>query len=157
MKTSLICTRKSRKLSARRPRRWFNWTTRRKRQRGVSLVEVGVSMTVFLAGALGTLGYFSYSQMSLNLEGCRRCAAQLTHTRVEELRTVSFDLLPTCGEENTEVHAGSFTGSRRTTIEDVDEDTDGSVDYRKATVQVSWAENGADQAVELVTFLSEYR
>jgi len=139
------------------PGRSMGFGMGRRGERGTTLVEVGVSLVVFLAGILGALSYFSFSQISLHLEGSRRAAAQIAHARLEELRTVAYDDLPLFAEEDTEVVSGSFTGTRRTIIEDVDDDGDDSVDYRRATVEVTWSQEGRDQTVRLVTLLSPYR
>ena len=113
-------------------------------------------MLVFMVGALAAFSYFSNSQITLNLEGRRRTAAEVAQSRLEELRTVSFNQLPSFQEQEHEVEVDGITGSRSTLIEDTDEDGSGSVDYSKITVTVTWPENGCAQEVELATVRSQY-
>ncbi len=123
----------------------------------LTLVEVAVAMVVFLAGILGAFTYFSYSQISLNMDSRYRIAAEIAQSRVEELRTTSFDLLPSSAEEGYAVDMSPIAGSRDTVVEDIDEDGDALVDYRKVTVTVVWVEHGRNQEVELITYRSPYR
>jgi Tfp pilus assembly protein PilV len=122
-----------------------------------SLVEVMVASIVLLVGVLGAFTYFVYSRSSLNVEAHRRIAAEIAHSRLEELRAVSFGSLPSCGEQNQAVPIEALPGYRDTLVEDVDENSDGTVDYRKVTVKVRWVEGSRSREVSLVTFRSAER
>mgnify|MGYP000170857332 CR=1 FL=1 len=124
---------------------------------GFTLVESLVATLIFLIGVIGGFSYFFYAQTTLNIELHRRIAAEIVHSRLENLRTVSFIELPSYEEENTEVQIDKICGYRTTTIEDIDEDDDGEIDYRKITVRIRWDENGKEQNVEMVTFISQDR
>jgi len=122
-----------------------------------TLVEVLVAMIVLAVGALGALALYAVGATLLNVENHKRTAAEIAYSRQEELRTVSFDGLPSYQEDDQAVEIDALPGLRDTLVEDVDEDQDGTVDYRKVTVTVSWLENQRDQQVQVVTLRSRYR
>ena len=129
-----------------------------RRERAGSLVEVIMSLVILTAGVLGGLAFFYHSRSSLNLESRRRTAAEIAHARLEELRTVAFDDISLYAEDDFEVEVEGITGYRDTVTEDIDENSDSTVDYnRKVTVTVSWPGNNLNQEVELVTFRSAHR
>ena len=117
-------------------------------------MEALVASIVFLAGVMGVMSYLSFGRIALRIQERRRSAAMTAHSRLEELRTVAYSSLPSFAEEGAEVDVQGITGSRVTTIEDVDEDEDDTVDYRRATVTVSWQEYGRTEEVELVTLFA---
>lgn len=126
-------------------------------RRAATLVELALASTVFVVGILGASTYFFYGQMALNTARHRAVAVQLAHSRLEELRTVSFATITSFQEQDYEVDLDGMTGARDTVVEDIDEDVDQTVDYRKITVTVTWTENSLAQEVELATFHSPYR
>ena len=126
-------------------------------QAAYTLIEMIVAVTVFAVAALGAFGTFTIGTIFLNVENHKRTAAEIAYSRQEELRTVSFPALPSWQEEDSAVNIDHLSGARDTLVEDVDENVDGTVDYRAVTVRVNWMENGRDQEVELATFRSRYR
>ncbi len=126
----------------------------RSRQGGASLLEVMVASVVLLAGTLGAMAYLGHGQVALLRQGHSRLAAQVAHSRLEELRTVRYNVLETHGEEDTPVQLASLTGWRTTEIVAVDENEDGLIDYKKVRVVVSWPVGDLTQEVELVTLFA---
>jgi len=121
---------------------------------GFSLVESLVAIVIFFIGITGGLFYYFYSQTSIALELNRRNAAEICQARIEFLRTIPYNLLDEYNEE-VQVNINEITGIRKTIIEDIDEDEDGTIDYKKITVRVEWNENNQEQKVELITFISQ--
>lgn len=124
-------------------------------QRAVTLVEALVASIIFLMAAMGAFGHFHYARSRLNLQSHRRTAAEIAQSRMEEMRTVSFDQLPDYAELATEVTIDNISGSRDTAVDDIDEDEDSTADFRRITVTLSWIENGNDHQVELLTLVAE--
>lgn len=123
------------------------------KNKGFSLVESLISIVIFLIGISGGLYYYFYSQTTVNLALNRRTAAEICHARLEFLRSIPYNLLNTYNEE-TSVSINQINGIRKTIIENIDEDQDGKEDYKKIKVRVEWNEKNQNQAVELVTILS---
>ena len=123
----------------------------------MTLVEVMVATILFLIAVVGVFAHLTYGRVALNIQMHRRSAAEIAHSRLEELRTAPYDDLVSYAETDAEVGLDGLTAVRDTVVEDVDEDEDEETDYRRVTVTVTWTENGADHDVELVTLRSEYR
>jgi len=124
---------------------------------GMSLIEVMVATVVFLIAVLGVFAHLTYGRVMLNIEVHRRSAAQIAHSRLENLRAVAYADLPAYAESDTVVSFDGLEALRDTVVEDVDEDEDDAKDYRRVIVTVTWTENGTDHEVELVTIRSAYR
>jgi len=124
---------------------------------GFTLVETMWAAAIFAIGTLAAFAYFSSSQMRLNLDARRRVAVELANSRLEECRTYAYEDLLSCTETSTQVTVEGVTGTRQTTVLDVDEDVDGQTDYRQLTVRIAWNDMGGAQNVQLVTYRSEYR
>lgn len=126
--------------------------------KGYSLIEVMVAALIFIIGIFGTLAYFFYSQTNLNVERHRRTALQIAHSRLEFLRTVSYNNIMNYAENGTDVNIDEIKGKRYTTIEDLDdpEDPDTAPDYKKITVKVIWFENKRNNEVVLSTIIAPW-
>ncbi|MCM8804802.1 MAG: prepilin-type N-terminal cleavage/methylation domain-containing protein [Candidatus Omnitrophica bacterium] len=129
-----------------------------KRNKGFSLIEVIISILIIIIGIFGTLSYFFYSQTNLNLERHRRTALQIAQSRIEFLRTVSYNNLMNYVENGTNVNIDEIQGKRVTIIEDVNdpEDPDPSIDYKRITVKVMWFENKRNNEVSLKTIIAPW-
>lgn len=126
-----------------------------KNKKGLSLVESIISIVVFLIGISGGFAYYFFSQTSLALELNRRTAAEICYARMDFLKTVPYNSLDQYAEENTPVSINNINGYRKTIIENIDENNDEKNDYKEITVRVEWTENGKNQNVEIITFISQ--
>lgn len=129
-----------------------------KRNKGYSIVEVLVAILILIIGILGILSYFFFSQTNLNLERHRRTALQIAQSRIEYLRTVSYNNLMNYIENGTNVNIDEIVGKRITIIEDVNDPEDGDIlsDYKKITVKVVWFENKRNNEVMLQTIIAPW-
>ncbi len=125
---------------------------------GFSLVEVIVSILIFIIGIFGTLAYFFYSQTNLNIERHRRTAIELAQSRIEFLKTVAYSNLNNYNENGTIINIDEIQGKRITIIEDIDDpdDLDTNPDYKKITVKIVWFENKKNNEVVLQTIISPW-
>ncbi|MCX7917566.1 MAG: hypothetical protein N2589_05510 [bacterium] len=130
----------------------------RKNKNGYSVVEILIAILIIIIGFIGTLSYFLYSQINLNLERHRRTALQIAHSRIEFLRTISYNNLMNYIENGTVVQIDEISGRRITMIEDINdpEDTDSLPDYKKITVKVIWFENRRNNEVVLQTIIAPW-
>lgn len=124
------------------------------RLRGATLLEVMIASLVFLAGSLGAMAYLGHGRIGLLRQGHARLAAQVAHSRLEELRTVRYADLEDFAENGTAVALGGIAGQRVTQITPVDENGNGTVDYKLAQVTVSWQMGDLTQEVNLVTLFA---
>jgi len=124
--------------------------------KGFTLVEVMISIIILLIGIFGVWAYFIYSKNALELAVKKRYASQICHMRLEELRSVDYNALSGYEETNTPIKIDNLDGYRNTVIEDIDENKDGRTDYKKITVRVNWNQNGKEQKIEFVSFISPY-
>ncbi|MCS7180088.1 MAG: hypothetical protein NZ891_01880 [bacterium] len=130
----------------------------KKNKNGYSVVEILIAILIIIIGFIGTLSYFLYSQINLNLERHRRTALQIAHSRIEFLRTISYNNLMNYIENGTVVQIDEISGRRITMIEDINdpEDTDSLPDYKKITVKVIWFENRRNNEVVLQTIIAPW-
>jgi len=128
----------------------------RRKMKGFTLVEVMISIIILLIGIFGVWAYFIYSKNALELAVKKRYASQICHMRLEELRSVDYNALSGYEETNTPIKIDNLDGYRNTVIEDIDENKDGRTDYKKITVRVNWNQNGKEQKIEFVSFISPY-
>jgi Tfp pilus assembly protein PilV len=126
--------------------------------KGFSLIEVIVSILIFIVGVFGTLAYFFYSQTNLNVERHRRTATEMAQSRIEFLKTVSYPNLNNYNENGTNINIDEIQGKRMTIIEDIDDpdDPDTTPDYKKITVKIIWFENKKNNEVVLQTIISPW-
>ena len=124
--------------------------------KGFTLVEVMISIIILLIGIFGVWAYFIYSKNALELAVKKRYASQICHMKLEELRSVDYNALSGYEETNTPIKIDNLDGYRNTVIEDIDENKDGRTDYKKITVRVNWNQNGKEQKIEFVSFISPY-
>jgi len=124
--------------------------------KGFTLVEVMISIVILLIGIFGVWAYFIYSQNALELAVKKRYASQICHMRLEELRSVDYNALSGYEETNTPIKIENLDGFRNTVVENIDENNDGRTDYKKITVRVNWNQNGKEQKIEFVSFISPY-
>ncbi|MCM8785456.1 MAG: prepilin-type N-terminal cleavage/methylation domain-containing protein [Candidatus Omnitrophica bacterium] len=129
-----------------------------KKNKGFSLIEIIVSILIILIGVFGTLTYFFYSQINLNLERHKRTALQIAQSRIEFLKTVNYNNLENYIENGTNVNIDEITGKRITLIENIidTEDGDNVPDYKKITVKVIWHENKRNNEVNLQTIIAPW-
>jgi prepilin-type N-terminal cleavage/methylation domain-containing protein len=128
----------------------------RRKMKGFTLVEVMISIVILLIGIFGVWAYFIYSKNALELAVKKRYASQICHMRLEELRSVDYNALSGYEETNTPVKIDNLDGFRNTVVENIDENNDGRTDYKKITVRVNWNQNGKEQKIEFVSFISPY-
>jgi prepilin-type N-terminal cleavage/methylation domain-containing protein len=125
-------------------------------KKGFTLIEGMISIVIFLIGILGVWSYFIYSKSSLELATKKRIASQICHMRLEEVKSADYNTLANFEETNTLVKIDNLDGYRTTEVENIDEDNDGKTDYKKIIVKVNWTQNGKDQKIELICFISPY-
>ena len=95
----------------------------------------------------------------------RRLAVVSANHRMETLMALDFTAITSdSNETNTPVTIGKVSGTRNTTVTDVDDGADGTggsdsdgdtIDYRTITIDVKW-NDGKDRPVTLTTKLSEF-
>jgi len=134
-------------------------------ERGVSLVEVMFAVIIFMIIMLGGLTYFTLPQSIREREKMRRLAVVSANHRMETLMALDFTAVTSdSNETNTPVTIGKVSGTRNTTVTDVDDAADGTggsdsdgdtIDYRTITIDVKW-NDGKDRQVTLTTKLSEF-
>ena len=132
-----------------------------KSERGVTLIEVLVSIFLVALVVIGTMQLFVFGRVQINYQGHKSAAVGLVQQRLEELLASScYDSVLAKTENNLSLDNLLYT--RTTTVEAVDDsadglgaaDTDDTDDYRKVTVTVSWNESGKTDSVALQTLVA---
>jgi len=146
-----------------------------KSEGGFSLIEVLIALVILVIVILGGGAYFYYGRLGINREGYRRAALELASQRVEELRAADYSDIAldppsdqlyyiTYGSswnlslektEDTISEDNLSDGVIVTEAQWVDEGSDGSYDYLKVTVTVTWGDNPGNK-VELVTLIAPW-
>ena len=115
--------------------------------RGVGLVEVMVSCTIFVTASLGAFACIVYGTATLSVENHRRTAMELAHSRMETVRASAFSEMLSRAETDTAVTIDDVSGTRDTVVAAIDDDADETTDFYRVTVGVEWAERGATHGV----------
>lgn len=123
---------------------------------GFTLIEVMISIVVFITGIIGSFTYFYYSKNYLDFTIKRKIATELCHYRLEEIRSAPYSEIINFKESQTPIMIGNLNGVRTTEIEDVDENNDGKTDYKKISVSIKWNQNDKEQKVEILALISSY-
>jgi Tfp pilus assembly protein PilV len=114
-------------------------------QKGTSLIEVTVAISVLAIVVLGTAFFSVYTSGKIGLSKQHRAALQLASQKLEQLRAdneIGIDMAD--GETSEEVSSGDLSYTRTTVTEDC-----GS--YREVTVRVRWTQMGKDRDISLVS------
>ena len=129
-------------------------------ERGVTLIEVLISVFILALIAMGTTQFFVFGRTQINVQGHRRAALERAQQRLEELLASSYDSVAAKTEHDFPLD--NILCTRTTTVTAVDDsadglgaaDTSGTEDYRNVTVTVSWTERGRTDSVALETLIA---
>ena len=133
-------------------RKMFNVKRRhkaRRSQRGTSLIEVMLAISILAIVVLGTAFFSFYTSGQIGLGKQYRAALQLASQKMEQLRAdneIGIDI--TEGETSEEVSSGDLSYTRTTVVDD-------SGSNKEVTVTVSWTQMGKDRNVSLVSLIVE--
>ncbi|MBN2312669.1 MAG: prepilin-type N-terminal cleavage/methylation domain-containing protein [Sedimentisphaerales bacterium] len=124
-------------------------TQDRRFQKGMSLIEVMLAISILAIVVLGTASFSFYTSGQLGLGKQYQTALQSAGQKLERLKAdneIGLDIED--GETSEELSSGDFAYTRTTMIAD-----DGGC--REVTVTVSWNRMGKNHNVSLVSLLVE--
>ena len=119
----------------------------RRANKGISLIEIMLAISVLAIVVLGTAFFSFYTSGQVGLGKQYRAALQLAGQRMEQLRAdneLSIDI--TEGETSEEVSSGDLSYTRTTVVEE-------SGLNKEVTVTVSWTQMGKERNVSLVSLI----
>lgn len=123
------------------------------KERGYSLVEVMVAVSLLSAVLIPIVLILSSSATSMSASSNRSVASNLAQEKMEELRNTLYDSIVNATDSKT-VNRVTFT--RETSVmvapPELGVATDASV--KKITITVSWQEDGKIRSISLVTIRS---
>ncbi|MFC1636399.1 prepilin-type N-terminal cleavage/methylation domain-containing protein [Planctomycetota bacterium] len=121
----------------------------RRPQKGISLIEVMLAISVLAIVVLGTAFFSFHTSGQVGLGKQYRAALQLAGQKMEQLKADNeIDISIADGEISEEVSSGDLSYTRTTVVED-------SGLCKEVTVTVSWSQMGKDRNVSLVSLLVE--
>lgn len=104
---------------------------------GFTLTECLVSILLLAIVLAGSMAFFSFSNSSLYLAERRRIAAAIADSIMENVKNTDYANIETwAGTGN--VMVGNLNGQKSVSALNVDEDSNGSIDYKRVSVVVSW-------------------
>ncbi len=134
-------------------------------QDGTTIVEAMSAILIFIVIMVGGLHYFFLPQAIFARQKIKRLAIVDARQKMESVATLGYNQVSSAlNESGVPVVLGTITGSRTTTITEVDDPADGVgandadgvlVDYKKITVQISW-NDGNNQQISFSTNVSEF-
>jgi len=114
---------------------------------------------------MGGLNYFYSGEYFMNRMKNKRIALTIVENRIELANKFSYSVLAdSLNETNTQVSMGDISGLRTTTVNSIDDETDGlggndsdgnTDDYKKITVSLQWT-GKSTQTVSLCSYINEY-
>lgn len=132
---------------------------------GTTLIEVMITILIATIVMLGGLNFFYGGEYFINRVKNKRIALTIVENRIELAHKFSYSVLAdSLNENNTQVSIGDISGLRTTTVNGIDDETDGlgendsdsnTNDYKKITVSLQWT-GKSTQAITLSSYISEY-
>jgi hypothetical protein len=135
--------------------------------RGISLIGMLVAVGVVLIVFVGVAGIIRLALATLFQSEAQVGARAIAVEQIERIRSMPYSAVGTQGgipdgelEQTTTVTRGGVTYERRTFIQYIDDDGDGTgaadtngitADYKRAKVAVSWERGGQDDSYAVVT------
>jgi len=121
------------------------WQRRFVLRRGVSLVEVMVSIVILAVVVLGAAAFFSTSRKTIERAAEQRTATQIASDRLEQARATGY---ATVDDDSGTVDVGDTSYSWTLTVTTALADsTDAESAYKQLEVAVNWATSGGDPVV----------
>lgn len=143
----------------------LNFISKFRDQDGTTTVEVMSAILIFMIIMVGGLNYFFLPQAIIARQKMKRLAISAARQKMESLLALNYNQLTSAlNESGTVVSLGTVSGSRKTTITELDDPADGLsgndadgnlVDYKIITVEISWSD-GNNQTVSLTSRVSEF-
>ena len=123
-----------------------------------------IAIVIFMIIMIGGHAYFSRSQMIIAYDRTKRLAVAAAAERMEYIRQLGYAAISSSLDETAvTISLGSRSGTRTTTITNIDDAGDGlggsdadgnSVDYKQITVEIAWQSSSA-QTYSLSTYRAE--
>lgn len=124
-------------------------------QNGMTVVEVMSAILIFAIIMVGGLNYFFLPQAIIARQKMKRLAIVDARQKMESIAALNYDQVTSAlNESGVPVTLGTITGTRNTTITEIDDPADGLdtndadgvvVDYKNITVQISWNDGNNQQ------------
>ena len=134
-------------------------------QKGTSIIEVMIAVTVFIIIMIGGLNYFTLPQSTVAREKIKRLAFAAAHQRMETLLALDYTAITAdSNEASTPLTLATKAASRNTTVTEVDDAADGlggsdadseTVDYKSITIEITW-NDGNNKSASITTNVSEF-
>lgn len=133
-------------------------------QRGATLVETAVAITIVLTIVLATSVYFTSGNSGFERNRIKRAAFEEVKNRMEEIAISSYYNLDSMSETAVPVTLGEITGYRDTIVDDIDDALDGTgsgdndgntIDYKRIRVILRWTLE-KEYSITFETYRSEF-
>ena len=131
---------------------------------GTTIIEVMIAIVIATIVMLGGLNYFYSGEYFINHMKNKRIALVIVENRLELANKFPYSALAdSLNENNTQVSIGNISGLRTTTVNDIDDETDGlgandsdnnTDDYKKIIVSLQWSEKST-YTITLSSYISE--
>ena len=115
---------------------------------GFTLIELIAAFVILSITLVGMASFYFANHKNLLWATRERLATWKAIDKMEELKVVNYETLETLPEENFTLYR--VPAKRKVEIEEIDEDSDGSTDYKKVTVKITWEQ----KETVLITYIS---
>ncbi|MBF0521449.1 MAG: hypothetical protein HQL24_00165 [Candidatus Omnitrophica bacterium] len=108
-------------------------------------------MSLLLIGIVvaGSTSFYLYANNYLKSATNKRIAMEMASAKMEQIKNVAYANL--ANETATSVIInGAITGSQTVTVSDVDDDANGTNDYKKVEVAIAWNQPGVTGSQQVV-------
>ncbi|MFC1763097.1 prepilin-type N-terminal cleavage/methylation domain-containing protein [Planctomycetota bacterium] len=120
-------------------------------RRGISLIEVLMSMLVFAAGATGASYLYMHGHGLIHKQDQYRVAAQLASEQLEKLKSIDYTEVGNQIVDANDLRQviQDLTFTKTTTVKEID-----SYPYKEVNVTVNWGASGTEHHVTLTTIIA---
>ena len=123
--------------------------TVRKTQKGISLIEVMLAISILVIIVLGGASLFAYGAGQISQSKHSRVAVELASQKLEQLRAdnnISIEIPD--GETKLDITVGDVSYEQTTVTEDLDS-------YKKVEVTVNWTQMDKQRNVNMATLYAK--
>ncbi|MCD6221005.1 type II secretion system protein [bacterium] len=113
---------------------------------GFTLVEILISIVIFLIFCIGIFNFFLYGQKEMNFSTHNYIATELADQKLEEIKTMAYKDIK---NSNEEISVDNINYTRNVEVEKLN-----NPERKKVKVEVIWTEGGKNNKIKLETIIS---
>lgn len=131
---------------------------------GFTIIECIISLLLLAIIMVGGMAFYTYASQYTRGAVHKKAALEIANTKMEEIRSNGYASLPDPAtlplsglwQGPLNISIASLTGEEDIYVYGIDDDSNGTTDYKKVTIEVKWQQAGKtnQQAIKLDTYIT---